>query len=346
MKTLFKRCAIPLYRLLPKNQMNMKRHSTMEIAPNGNIDHNNISSFHSMKKSRRVLEYFSHHYMCHHNMEPVDIMRYIDHLTFVESLAYLVDDDNERANNSDRTLKYDSSHIDTISDDEFNYNVNQNQAFSILYRYLKQYNFYDSYTHKQLYNGILYYKIEQYLCDALEKPNNGEKKLSKYLIDKCNSLRSFDFRLLNLVTYKLTKQPYNDDIIKFLFYIELNFETLDDLRTYEEDALNGTYNIYRMYVNLYKNDAKLYFEKYCRDLDEKLTKIFNSLLLKYPKLPKLHRHERTFTLEHKEITPTQFHITRNWNMPKPILDEYTWRKDSSCGLLTNSNQVINIKTPS
>ncbi len=193
---------------------------------------------------------------------------------------------------------------------------------------------------------MLYYKTEQYLCNALAKSSTEEQKVSKHLIDKGSSIRSYDFRLLNLVTYKLIKHPYNDDIIEFLFYIELHFEILDDLSSYEKDVLNNTFNIYRMYVNLYKNDAQPYFQKYCRDLEEKLTEKFNNLLVKYPNLPKLHQHPRTFILKYKEITPTKFEITRQWNMPKPILDEHVWRKNCSRDLLTKSSQEISSTTPS
>jgi hypothetical protein len=40
------------------------------------------------------------------------------------------------------TLKYDFSRADIISDQEFDYNIKHNQGFSMLYRYLKQHNFY------------------------------------------------------------------------------------------------------------------------------------------------------------------------------------------------------------
>jgi hypothetical protein len=98
MKTFFNRCAIPLYHLLSKHQINIQRHSTSKAFDKITIDHNRISSFHSMKKSRRVLAYFSAHYMCYHGFEPIDILRYIDHYMFIESLAYLVDDENEETN--------------------------------------------------------------------------------------------------------------------------------------------------------------------------------------------------------------------------------------------------------
>lgn len=326
MKAFLQRNVNPLHALLSKNQNIVQRYSTASIVNNLNIDQNRVLSFRSLKKARRIIEFFSNNYMHHHNMKPSDSVRYIDHLMFTESLVYLVDDENEKYDHRERKLNYDFSSIDTLSEHELYENINRNQALSALFYYLKQYGFHDTYTHEQVHNGVLYYKMEQYLCNVLEKPNLKTDKINKYLVDKCNSLRSFDLRLMNLITYKLTKQIYNDDIIKFMYYVELHFEISEDLSSYEKDVLKNTFNIYRMYVNLYQNDAELHFEKYYRKLAEQLTKAFNELLIKYPESMQKQREMKTLDLVFTENTPTEFHIARNWSVPKPILNEHNWRK--------------------
>ncbi|CAF4960116.1 unnamed protein product [Rotaria sp. Silwood1] len=179
--------------------------------------------------------------------------------------------------------------------------------------------------------------MEQYFCNPLAEPNNNNYHLSKYLIDKCNAIRSCDFRLSNLVLYKLTQQPYNDDILKFCFYEEIFWEIDDDLRDYEKDVLKNTFNIYRMYVNLYGNNSELHFKRYIREIEAQLSEQFNYLSIKYPEFIK-RRREILDELIIQEITPTKFYITQNWDIPKPILDEHSWRTTRSNELLKTKGQ--------
>ncbi|CAF4335163.1 unnamed protein product [Didymodactylos carnosus] len=333
MKELFKKIVSTLYRLRSKQILN-QGYSATTLRNKLDPDHNVVLSFHGLRKARRVLQYISCQYMYYHNLEPKDFMTYMDILTFVESAIYLIDEVNEQADENEKRFKFDFSNKNILSDNEFFDNVNRNYQLSTLFYFLKNHNFYDNYVHRQLHDALLYYKLEQY-CVSSFTESNSNNPLNEDLVQKCNSLRSFDIRLLDLILYKLTNQPYEDELLKCLYYREIMYESADDLLSYEQDILKNTFNIYRMYAHLYPNNSELYFNKYIRILADQYKKIFNYLLLQNPQLMKQHQQldERNPSgLIYKEIKSNEFDVTENWIRPKCIHDEYTWKKNYYCDL--------------
>merc|ERR1712130_739756 len=81
--------------------------------------------------------------------------------------------------------------------------------------------------------------------------------IDEKLIQKCISLKSFDYRLMNLVLYKIRKTEYNEKHLLFLRSHELIIEIGDDLFDYEDDIIKQSFNIYRMYIKLYTKNIKM-----------------------------------------------------------------------------------------
>merc|ERR1712130_546968 len=81
--------------------------------------------------------------------------------------------------------------------------------------------------------------------------------IDEKLIQKCISLKSFDYRLMNLVLYKIRKTEYNEKHLLFLRSHELIIEIGDDLFDYEDDVIKQSFNVYRMFLKLYPSDTKL-----------------------------------------------------------------------------------------
>ncbi|GJN27436.1 hypothetical protein PR202_gb15462 [Eleusine coracana subsp. coracana] len=73
--------------------------------------------------------------------------------------------------------------------------------------------------------GIQYWSLERKLCQALAR----NEKISIEDVMRAIHLKSFDYRVLNLLMYQLTSQQINDLHMDFLSVSELLVEISDDL---------------------------------------------------------------------------------------------------------------------
>eukprot|EP00271_Cylindrocystis_brebissonii_P003231 TRINITY_DN1399_c0_g2_i1.p1 TRINITY_DN1399_c0_g2~~TRINITY_DN1399_c0_g2_i1.p1 ORF type:complete len:559 (+),score=85.32 TRINITY_DN1399_c0_g2_i1:370-2046(+) len=100
---------------------------------------------------------------------------------------------------------------------------------------------------KELCQGEEYWSLERKLCLSLaaKQPVNINDVL------KGIGLKSFDYRVLNLILYQLRGQDVNEEHFEFLALSELLVEIGDDLFDYEEDVLANTFNVLRLFVAHY-----------------------------------------------------------------------------------------------
>ncbi|XP_020529010.1 uncharacterized protein LOC18423397 isoform X7 [Amborella trichopoda] len=64
-------------------------------------------------------------------------------------------------------------------------------------------------------------------------------------------LKSFDYRVLNLLLYRLRNEEISESHMEFLSVSEFLVEVSDDLFDYEDDVLANNFNILRMFVGIY-----------------------------------------------------------------------------------------------
>lgn len=290
----------------------------------------NILSFKALRKAGKVLGFVSSIYSHSHNLNQKDYLTYADILCFVEGALYLIDDNNEGGSgDKDKLLQFDFSNLYSISSDEFRINLDRNRYLAVLYAFLNDHGFYDSYVARQLRDGLLFYKLEQW-CLRCIRDANERHHLSEDLILRCNALHSYDIRMLNLLVYQLTKQPYNQEYLDFFYNHEKLLEIFIDLQEYRKEVLDDSFNVYRMYVHLYPNieQCKAQFTKFILDSERDCCAIPAYIKLKYPNFMDLLRE--TLIEYHKDMkTPKSNKAMgeRLWSLPEPIVDEQKFRAD-------------------
>jgi hypothetical protein len=91
-------------------------------------------------------------------------------------------------------------------------------------------------------------------------------------------LKSFDYRVLNLLMYRLTGQQVNEVHMEFLSISEFLVEISDDLYDYEDDVMNNTFNILRMFAAIYgPSEAPKMLAKCIGEAEEKYERFSKKL---------------------------------------------------------------------
>jgi len=282
-----------------------------------------IISFHALKKARSTLEDFAKSYLFFHGLGPMDFFKFMDVLIYVESIIYCIDEMNEEQinhhdGNGDKQV-VDQMFLSQITNKEFDEMMNTNKAFKILISFLKANNFYDQKIENEIKDGLLYWKLERFLCDDTNWDVH-KHLINQTLIEQCIGLKSFDYRLMNLILYKLRKSDYNEKHLSFLRAHELLIEIGDDLFDYEDDVIKQSFNVYRMFLKLYPSDTKLASLKLSQFISntEKQYKIFQKDV--DTSIVKL--HEMRNKTAWKGIVDSD-----DWIIPSPIIDEVKYRKE-------------------
>lgn len=289
-------------------------------------DYTSILSFYSLRKARRVLAITSSLYMYFHNLKPKDFFNYMDVLTFVESIVYLIDRDSEGSDASEK-FKFDFSNLYEISEKEFSSSTNTNRYISVLCEFLKNHNFYDDHINRLIHEGLLYNKLEQW-CMRCISNKNLLSELNEHVVQKTNSFRACDIRIQNLLLYQLTNRPYNEEDINFLRNHEIICDTLDDLYSYEKDVLGNKFNMYRMYTKLYPDNdlCKANFTKYILSCRPGNLTIYDYLKLKYPHCGIQPDESEMLIPTFQETKSGDIVLSDIWVFPEPINDEEEFRK--------------------
>ncbi|GAU36339.1 hypothetical protein TSUD_321780 [Trifolium subterraneum] len=100
---------------------------------------------------------------------------------------------------------------------------------------------------EELRHGEEYWALERKLCHALINED-------EILIDdvmKAIHLKSFDYRVLNLLLYQLQGAKADELHMEFLSISEFLVEVSDDLYDYEDDVLENNFNVLRMFIRIY-----------------------------------------------------------------------------------------------
>nr|CAB3487217.1 unnamed protein product [Digitaria exilis] len=158
---------------------------------------------------------------------------------------------------------------------------------------------------------------------GLNPDNSSSSEISIDDVMKAIHLKSFDYRVLNLLMYQLTGQQVNELHMDFLSISEFLVEISDDLYDYEDDVMNNTFNILRMFVVVYGSseapnmlakcigEAEEQYESFSKKLDPSLSGSY------------WRRCEEAT----KEGGKLSGHAYGTWNIPPVICDEELFRRE-------------------
>lgn len=136
-------------------------------------------------------------------------------------------------------------------------------------------------------------------------------------------LKSFDYRVLNLLLYQLRGEEVNDMHMEFLSASEFLVEVSDDLFDYEDDVLENSFNILRMFNGIYgASAAPAMLAKVITEAEEKYDNLLKAL---DPELSL--NYQKRCEEATKEGGKTSGPSLGTWSIPPVIEDEELYRSD-------------------
>ncbi|XP_044966711.1 uncharacterized protein LOC123426875 isoform X2 [Hordeum vulgare subsp. vulgare] len=196
----------------------MMRANSIQDAP--------MIGFDAMMRANSTLEDFCRSYFIFHGLDvnrPHSVFKFLPFLSFTESYIYQLDASNEDSlqlvpdNNASSTVlqrKIQGSSQTSLSD-----------MLDPLDNLLQCQGLMTDQLRNELKSGIQYWSLERKLCQALSRSD----KISIEDVMEAIHLKSFDYRVLNLIMYQLTGQKVNDLHMDFLSVSEFLVEICDDL---------------------------------------------------------------------------------------------------------------------
>ncbi|XP_022751096.1 uncharacterized protein LOC111299864 isoform X3 [Durio zibethinus] len=167
---------------------------------------------------------------------------------------------------------------------------------------------------------------EKILCVPTEGGTALAKEFEKISIEdvmRAIHLKSFDYRVLNLLLYQLRGEEVNDLHMEFLSVSEFLVEISDDLFDYEDDVLENNFNILRMFVKIYgPSTAPTMLAKYITDAEERYDNLLKSL---DPHLSS--KYQRRCEEATKEGGKVSEHPLGTWSIPPLIVNEDLYRSN-------------------
>lgn len=291
---------------------------------NGNDCGEALVGLDGMQRANSTLEDFCRSYFMFHGMDanhPQAIFKYLPVLSFTESYIYQLDSLNEKIVNmptdgvtvSERGFqekayeKQVSKLIDILKSDPFRPLVSLLERHGLLTERIVE----------EFRCGEEYWALERKLCCALMT----KKEISVEDVMGAIHLKSFDYRVLNLILYQLRGEEVNDLHMEFLSISEFLVEISDDLFDYEDDVLENNFNILRMFVRIYgPATAPTMIAKYITESEEKYNRLLKSL---DPQLSS--NYQRRCEEATKEGGKITGHPLGTWSIPPLIVDEESYR---------------------
>ncbi|XP_049380642.1 uncharacterized protein LOC125845223 [Solanum stenotomum] len=278
----------------------------------------------AMQRANSTLEDFCRSYFMFHKMDPhqpQSMFRYLPILSFTESYIYQLDNLNEKLlQPSVRKVQLSYREYSVEESWELTYvRMMTNDPFRPLSILLQQHGLLTDRVREEFSSGTEYWSLERKLCHAL----GSKQEISVEDVMKAIHLKSFDYRVLNLLLYQLRDEKVNDMHMEFLTISEFLVEISDDLFDYEDDVLENSFNILRMFNGIYgASAAPTMLANVITEAEEKYDSLLKALdpelSLKYQK-----RCEEAT----KEGGKTSGPSLGTWSIPSVIEDEELYRSD-------------------
>eukprot|EP00850_Spirogloea_muscicola_P013940 SM000097S24793 [mRNA] locus=s97:267329:270730:- [translate_table: standard] len=327
-----------------------RRHT---IAPSAARQQPPAVSLPSMERAQSTLEDFISSYFMFHGLDcrrPEDVCRHLPTLCFVESFIYQLDEANEAAVGPTADgLTGDDHSASTCGAAE--------ESMEQLKELLRSRGVLFDRLSAELADGVGYWVVERELCEAVRSgrparlltqlssaqallpiEHNADAEAYPLVFTQVErkkvllALRwkSFDYRVLNLLLYRLTSRPVNEAHMSFLAASETLVEICDDLLDYEDDVLRGSFNVLRMFVAIYgPQEGPVELAKLIGDVEETYETLLAGL---EPSLAESYRHrceEAVLQGRAGGGGGSSRHALGTWSIPGIISDEQAFRE--RCG---------------
>ncbi|XP_059640314.1 uncharacterized protein LOC132282600 isoform X2 [Cornus florida] len=264
----------------------------------------------AMQRANSTLEDFCRSYFMFHEMDvnkPQSIFRYLPMLSFTESFIY---------------QKVEQSCIVK------GMKLLGTDPFGPLLVILAHHGLLTERIREEFRCGEEYWVLERKLCCAL----TSKMEISIEDVIRAIHLKSFDYRVLNLLLYQLRGEKVNELHMEFLSISEFLVEVSDDLFDYEDDVLENNFNILRMFVRIYgTSTAPTMLAKYITDAEKKYKHLLEALDSKLSM--NYQRRCEEATREGGKISGPSL---GTWSIPPVIEDEDLYRSD----LLNSRSSVL------
>ncbi|KAK7860121.1 hypothetical protein CFP56_042192 [Quercus suber] len=255
----------------------------------------------AMQRANSTLEDFCRSYFMFHGMDvnkPQSLFKHLPVLSFTESFIYQLDRLNEKtlhlptsgASVSERGCKDGHQRLITQFTDTF-----KSDPFRPLVGLLE---------------CLEYWALERKLCCALMS----QEKISVEDVIRAIHLKSFDYRVLNLLLYQLRGEKVNDLHMEFLCVSEF---------LVEDDVLENGFNVLRMFVRIYgASRAPIMLARYITEAEQKYESLLKTL---DPQLSL--NYQKRCEEATKEGGKISGHILGTWSIPPVIVDEELYRSN-------------------
>lgn len=255
--------------------------------------------------------------------QPQSMFRYLPILSFTESYIYQLDNLNEKlllpSMGKDRSSYREYSVEAKQSWELTSVRMMTNDPFRPLCILLRQHGLLTDRVREEFSSGVEYWSLERKLCHALgTKQENSVEDVMRAI-----HLKSFDYRVLNLLLYQLRGEKVNDMHMEFLSTSEFLVEVSDDLFDYEDDVLENSFNILRMFNRIYgASAAPAMLAKVITEAEEKYDSLLKAL---DPELSL--NYQKRCEEATKEGGKTSGPSLGTWIIPPVIEDEELYRSD-------------------
>ena len=199
------------------------------------------ASYWAIQKSITNLQAITRFYFPLVGVSEAEFPRFMPLLIFVEATIYQIDEEYENHIDNPQFL---SKHI------------------SVLRNVLTQLNLFDDKLENELQEGLTYYRLEQHFCSGAI--------ITQEDIELASLFKCFDFGVLQRLLFKLTEQPYDEEILQISRISDQICKICMDLEDYEKDIRRNVINTYRMFVRLYGSEAPQHLRHYLEALNSKL----------------------------------------------------------------------------
>jgi hypothetical protein len=188
----------------------------------------------------------------------------------------------------------------------------------------------------ELDNGLQFWKYERHFCFFMKAhphvPPNGQSLLTLPSLPPPDGLfsladvhaaaikKSFDYRVLNLLLYKLRNVEPDEKLLEFLLVDEQLIDRGDDLSDYEDDIIANSFNFYRLYIHLFGHEAPLRLIEHISALESKHAELLSRLPTE---IQQIYEKRKVDAAEGDDGSPT------SWTIVNPILNELSYRTEFS-----------------
>ncbi|XP_059433224.1 uncharacterized protein LOC132166431 isoform X2 [Corylus avellana] len=275
----------------------------------------------AMQRANSTLEDFCRSYFMFHGMDvnrPQSLFKYLPVLSFTESFIYQLDSLNEKMlhlpTSGITVSERGSKEGNTKFTDAFKSN-----PFVQLEGLLECRDLLTERIREEFRCGEEYWALERKLCRALMS----KEKISVEDVLRAIHLKSFDYRVLNLLLYQLRGEEVNNLHMEFLSVSEFLVEVSDDLFDYEDDVIENSFNVLRMFVRICgASKAPAMLAKYIAEAEQKYESLLKTL---DPQLSL--NYQKRCEEATKEGGKISGHRLGTWSIPPVIVDEELYRSN-------------------